>query len=169
LDSASKKHRNRWLVLIAAFKAAQALLFIAIGVGALRLLHKDVSDVLEQLAGHLRFNPEGKLVQIVDFLLDKASLVDDKMLRRISAFVFFYAGVNLTEGIGLYLDKAWAEYFTLAITASFLPLEFYELVHKLTWPRVALLIVNILVLAYLVNLIWSRRRQRMGLRSGKSA
>ena len=29
--------RNRWLILIAAFKFSQALLFIAVGVGAFRL------------------------------------------------------------------------------------------------------------------------------------
>jgi hypothetical protein len=31
-----KDHHNRWLMLIAAFKLGQALLFIAVGVGALR-------------------------------------------------------------------------------------------------------------------------------------
>ena len=50
------RHRNRWLTLIAAFKLSQALLFIAVGVGALRLLHKDVGDLVWQLAEHLRFN-----------------------------------------------------------------------------------------------------------------
>ena len=37
---------NTWLILIAAFKLAQALLFVAIGVGVVGLLHKDVADVL---------------------------------------------------------------------------------------------------------------------------
>jgi hypothetical protein len=49
------KHHNQWLILIAAFKLAQALLFVAIGVGVVRLLHKDVADVLTKAAEHLRF------------------------------------------------------------------------------------------------------------------
>ena len=53
---------NRWLILIAIFKFAQALLFIAIGVGALRLLHKDIGDMLTQLADHLRFNTEPRFI-----------------------------------------------------------------------------------------------------------
>lgn len=152
--SARQKH-NRWLILIALFKLGQALLFIAMGVGALRLLHKDIGDELETLANHLRFNTEPRLI---NFILEKASLVDDKMLRRISAAFFLYAGLDLVEGIGLYLEKAWGEYLTLAITASFLPWEMYEIFRKLTWLRVGLLVINALVLVYLARVIWERQR-----------
>lgn len=149
------KAHNQWLVLIALFKLGQALLFIAIGVGALRLLHKDIGDAIENLARHLRFNPEQRLV---NFVLEKASLVDDKMLRRISAALFLYAAVGLVEGIGLYLEKIWAEFLTLAITASFLPWEIYEIMRKVTWIKVGLLTINVLVLLYLAKLIWERQQ-----------
>jgi uncharacterized membrane protein (DUF2068 family) len=151
------QRHNRWLILIAAFKLAQALLFIALGVGAFRLLHKDVGDVITRLIEHLRFNPESRLV---NFILDKAQLVDDRVLRRIGAVVFIYAGLDLLEGIGLYLEKAWAEYFTLVITASFLPWEIYEICRRLTWIRSALLIANALVFFYLLKLVIERARQR---------
>src|ERR1035438_4602650 len=105
------RSHNQWLILIAVFKLGQALLFVAIGVGALQLLHKDIGDLLARLADHLRFNPESRFV---NFILDKTSLIDDRLLRRIGAVVFFYAGLDLIEGIGLYLEKAWAEYLTLA-------------------------------------------------------
>ncbi|MGD0731939.1 MAG: DUF2127 domain-containing protein [Terracidiphilus sp.] len=153
------RHHNQWLILIAAFKLSQALLFIAIGVGALRLLHKDVGDMLEKLAFHLRFNPESRLV---NFILEKSSLIDDRILRRIGEVVFFYAALDLIEGTGLYLEKAWAEYLTLIITASFLPLEIFEVVRKLTWIRVSLLAVNTLVLVYLLQLVLQRTRLRRG-------
>jgi len=142
-------------MLIALFKVAQALLFIAIGVGALRLLHKDIGDFLSDLADRLRFNPESRLV---NFVLEKASIVDDKMLRRISAAFFLYAALGLTEGIGLYLEKMWAEFFTLALTASFLPWEIYEVIRRQTWVRFGLLAINLLVLLYLAKLIWERQR-----------
>jgi len=148
----SKKH-NRWLILIALFKLGQALLFIAIGVGALRLVGKDIGDALESLANHLRFNTES---QLVNFIIEKASNIDDRMLRRISAVFFLYAGLDLVEGIGLYLEKVWAEFLTLAITASFLPWEIYEVFRRVTWPRVGLLTINVLVLLYLAKVIWER-------------
>lgn len=158
LSAGSRPHRhNQWLVLIAAYKILQALLFIAIGVGALRLLHKDVGDVFAILADHLRFNPEAR---IVHFALEKASLLNDPLLRRIGAAAFCYAALGMAEGIGLYLEKAWGEILTLVITASFLPWEAIEAVHRLTWVRLALLAINILVFFYLVVLVAEQRRHR---------
>jgi uncharacterized membrane protein (DUF2068 family) len=156
----SKPHRhNQWLILIAAYKLMQALLFAAIGVGALRMLHQDVGDLLAQLADHLRFNPESRFV---NFILDKASLLDDPLLRRIGAAAFSYAALGLLEGIGLYLEKVWAEYLTLIITASFLPWEIFEVIHKITCVRVSLLVVNALVLLYLLVLVTRRGRNSDG-------
>jgi uncharacterized membrane protein (DUF2068 family) len=154
LDQASQRH-NKWLILIAAYKFLLALLFIAIGVGALHLLHKDIDDVLAQLASVLRFNPESRFV---NFLADKASLLDDPLLRRIGVLAFCYAGVSAAEGAGLYLEKAWGEYLTLIITASFLPWEIFEIFHRLTWVRVGILVVNFLIFLYLLKLVVSRRQ-----------
>jgi uncharacterized membrane protein (DUF2068 family) len=163
--SAKSRKHNQWLILIALFKLVQALLFIAMGVGALRLLHKDIGDALESFVNHLRFNPESRLV---NFILEKAPLVTDKMLRRISLVLFLYAALDLAEGTGLYLEKAWAEYMTLIITASFLPWELYEVYRRLTWPRVSLLTINALVLLYLAKLIWERQREHSRARAAKS-
>ena len=148
---------NTGLVLIAAYKFLLAMFFVAIGVGALRLLHKDIDDVVSRIASDLRFNPESRFV---NFVLDKASLLDDPMLRRIGLAAFCYAALGILEGIGLYLEKAWGEYLTLIITASFLPFEVHELVRKLTWVRVGLLVVNILVLMYLLKMVVDAGRRK---------
>jgi uncharacterized membrane protein (DUF2068 family) len=153
-----RRHHNRWLVLIAVFKLAQAVLFIAIGLGARHMLHKDVGDELAILADHLRFNPESRLV---NFVLERASLINDPLLRRIGFVAFSYAGLGLAEGIGLYLEKAWGEYMTLIITVSFLPWECIEVARRLTWPRVGLLTANALVFFYLLQLVAERERERV--------
>jgi uncharacterized membrane protein (DUF2068 family) len=154
---------NRWLILIAAFKLAQAALFIAIGVGALRLVGKDVADLLLRLADHLRFNPESKLV---NFVLDRAAFIDDRMLRRIGEVGFIYAALDLAEGTGLYLEKVWGEYMTLIITGSFLPLEVFELFRRITLVRSGLLVINALVFVYLLKIVSERTRER---RDGRGA
>lgn len=156
----ARRHHNRWLLLIAVYKVLQALLFIAIGVGALHMLHRDIADDLATLADHLNFNPESRFV---NFVLDKAALVDDPLLRRIGAAAIAYAGLGLAEGIGLYLEKAWGEYLTLIITASFLPWEVIEIFHRITWFRLSLLVINVLVLGYLTQEVTKRvtaRRMR---------
>jgi uncharacterized membrane protein (DUF2068 family) len=148
---------NRWLILISIFKLAQAILFIAVGVGAMRLLHKDVGDMVTRFAEHMRFNPEQRFV---NFLLEKSSLINDHILRRIGAVVFIYAALDLIEGTGLYLEKTWAEYLTLIITASFLPWELFEIIRKLTWIRGGLLVVNVLVFIYLLKIVTERVKHR---------
>lgn len=156
--SSSLSHpHNRWLVLIACYKCLQALLIAAIGVGALHLLGKDASDELGSLAERLHFNPEGKLV---DFLLEKAEFLNDPLLRRIGITAFIYAGLSLAEGIGLFLEKVWAEYLTLIITASFLPWELIEMIRRLTWVRASLLTINMVVFLYLLKIVTERARQR---------
>jgi uncharacterized membrane protein (DUF2068 family) len=150
----NRKKRNRWLELIALYKLLQAALLVSVAVGALKLLHKDVADMLFNLAMTLRMNTEGR---VVSFLLEKAQLVDDHLLRRISLFLFIYAALGLIEGIGLMLEKVWAEYFTAFLTASFLPLEIFELSHRVTPVRIGLLVLNLAVLAYLVSHLVRRR------------
>ncbi|MDR3739350.1 MAG: DUF2127 domain-containing protein [Terracidiphilus sp.] len=150
-----QKH-NKVLLLIALYKSALALLFAALGLGAFRLLGQDLGDVIGGIREALHFSPESRLIH---FLAEKADLVDDALLRRIGALAFSYAAVSLIEGIGLYFEKAWAEILTLLITASFLPLELFEVWRHVTWLRVGLLVVNTLVLLYMVKALVERRKQ----------
>jgi uncharacterized membrane protein (DUF2068 family) len=150
-----QKH-NKVLILIALYKGALALLFVAVGVGALRLLHQDLGDVVDAIREALHFSPESRLI---NFLADEAELLNDPMLRRIGLFAFCYAAISLAEGIGLYLEKAWAEILTILITASFLPWEIFEVSRRVTWVRVGLLIVNVLVLFYLLKVVAAKRNR----------
>jgi uncharacterized membrane protein (DUF2068 family) len=152
--TATRKHRDRDLLAIGLFKLGKAILFFSIGVGALHLLHKDLGDVVMRLAKELKFDPESRFVTIV---LDKVDLIDAHRLKQISAATFGYSFLALTEGIGLMLEKVWAEYLTLFLTISFLPWEIYELCREPNLFRLSLLIINLVVLAYLV---WLLRKKR---------
>lgn len=164
--TAALPHRhNRWLVLIAGYKFLQALLFVAIGLGASHLIGKDAGDELAALADHLHFNSESRLI---DFLLDKAQLLNDPLLRRIGIAAFSYGALSLAEGIGLYLEKAWGEILTLLITASFLPFELIEVLHRLTLARVGLLAANAVVFFYLLRLVVKRQKEQRTLESSNN-
>ena len=147
---------DRGLLLIGLFKLGKAILFFCIGVGAIHLLHKDLGDELLKLAAALRFDPESRVVSV---LMEKVDLIDAHRLREIGFATFAYSALALTEGIGLMLEKVWAEYLTLFLTVSFLPWELYELARRPNWFRLGLLVINLVVLAYLVWLL-QRKKQR---------
>jgi uncharacterized membrane protein (DUF2068 family) len=156
-ERASGEHlrRDRGLLLIGLFKLGKAILFFALGVGAIHLLHKDIGDEVMRLATALKFDPESRFVAL---LLDKADLIDAHRLKQISLATFGYSALALTEGVGLLLEKVWAEYLTLCLTVSFLPWELYELARQPNWFRLSLLLINLAVLWYLV---WLLRRKRV--------
>src|SRR5215469_1633536 len=152
---APHKHHDRGLLAIGLFKLGKAILFFALGVGAIHLLHKDLGDEILRLAAALKFDPESK---VVTMLLDKVDLIDAHRLKLISLGTFGYSALALTEGIGLMLEKVWAEYLTLILTISFLPWEVYELSRHPNWFRLSLLLINLAVLWYLV---WLLRKKKL--------
>lgn len=146
--------QNRWLELIGLFKIAKGVFFVLIGVGVLRLIHRDLAEMLFKLALALRIDPENHLVSL---LLERADSLTPHRLRWIGAAVFFDAGLDFIEGTGLVLRKTWAEYFTLILTASFLPWEFFEIARHVTITKVCLTILNILVVLYLAYVLKQRQ------------
>ena len=158
-ESVSKPKRHghdRGLLLIGLFKLGKAILFFAIGAGALHFIHKDLGDSIIRLATALRFDPESRLISMA---MAKVDLIDHRRLREISLATFGYSALALTEGIGLMLEKTWAEYLTLSLTISFLPWELYELMRRPSWFRLGLLVINLLVLAYLLWLLRKKKEQ----------
>ena len=150
------KH-DKGLWLIAALKLLKGLSLLAIAIGALHYLHRDMEDTVTNWVNVLRVDPENRYLH---HLIEKLMAVDDRQLRAISAGSFFYSALLFTEGIGLMLEKRWAEYFTIIVTSSFLPLEIYEVFHHFHWGKVALLVVNVAIVAYLVWVVKKNHAQR---------
>ena len=137
----------RGLRFIAAFKLFKGLVLFAAGVGAVKLLHKDLAFEFERWADIFRVDPNNHYIH---HLLESLSILDDRKLRELSVGTFFYSALLLTEGTGLLLGKRWAEFFTIIATSSFIPLEVYELTKRVSWARLVVLLLNIVVVAYLV-------------------
>jgi uncharacterized membrane protein (DUF2068 family) len=136
--------------LIAIFKLLKAVLLIAVGVAALKLLHQDVASVVEHWVAKLGLDP-GQ--QYVDRALQKAANLTPNKIKGLGIGSFIYAGLFLTEGIGLWLLKPWAEWFTVIVTSSLVPVELYEIYRHPSPIKVLVLIINIAVVGYLVHRI----------------
>ncbi len=149
--------QNRWLVLIGFFKLLKGVFFVLIGVGVLRLVHRDLADILFRMALALRIDPENHLVNLV---LERAQSLTPHRLRWIGAAVFGDAALDFIEGTGLILRKTWAEYFTLILTASFLPWELFEIIRHITAVKVGLTILNAFVVIYLAYVLRQRQERQ---------
>ena len=145
---------NRLIRLIALFKLLKAVLLVVLGMSALHLLHKDVASVADHWVKVLGLDPDNRYV---DGALQKvANLTPDK-IRNLGIGSFIYAGLFLTEGIGLWMVKRWAEWFSVIITSSLVPVEVYQIYLRPSPIKILVLILNIAVVAYLVYRIRTER------------
>jgi uncharacterized membrane protein (DUF2068 family) len=144
------------VVLIGLFKLVKAALLIAVGVGAIKFLHKDLASAAMHWAQVLRVDPDSRYVHGI---LVRIFRVTPKQLKELSVGTFFYAGLFLTEGTGLLLQKHWAEYFTIVTTGLFIPLELYELARHFTITKLVVTVVNVGIVWYLVARVRSRSKR----------
>ena len=149
-----KASSNHVLRLIALFKLLKAAVLIAIGVGALKLLHKDVAAVIEHWVEMVGLDPSSHAIDVV---LQKASNISPDKLKELGIGTIIYAGLFLTEGIGLWLGKRWAEWLTVIITASLIPIEIYEIWRQPTAARIVVLLINVAIVGYLLYRIRAHR------------
>ena len=143
----SSKSSSFVLVLIGLFKLFKALLLIALGIGAIKFLHKDVVSTVMHWTQVLRVDPDN---QFVHGMLVRIFRVTPKQLKELSVGTFLYAGLFATEGLGLLRRKRWAEYFTIVTTSGLIPLEIFELARHFTVTRLVVAFVNVLIVWYLV-------------------
>ena len=75
-----------------------------------------------------------------------------------------YAVVEGIEAVGLWYMQRWAEYLTLVVTASLLPLEIYELNVRVSVLKIVAFALNIAVVVYLLY-----AKRLFGIRGGAAA
>ena len=150
------------LRLIAVLKLLKTAALIVIGIGALKLVHADVGGELESLVLKLGLDPGSTLL---NHAIQRACEIPQDKIWSLGAISFMYAGLFLTEGIGLWLAKRWAEWFTAIITGSLIPFELYETLHRPTAIRILVLLLNLAVLAYLIRRIMRKSDSRSSRRT----
>ena len=151
---ARSKH-NRGLILVGLFKLSKATAAVLTGAAVLHLVHRDLGDEMLRLINWLPINPEGRLASS---LLDHADSINSHDLRRLGLLSFVMAGLYLVEGSGLMLEKVWAEYLTVIMTAGAMPWEIYELVRRYSHFKLIVLLLNALVVLYLIYLLQKKRQ-----------
>jgi uncharacterized membrane protein (DUF2068 family) len=157
-----RKSHDRFIRLIALFKFLKAILFVTAALGALGLMQRGIAERAREWATALAFTSGAHLV-------GKAAMYVTGLSReRIGALglvALFYAALFATEGVGLWEEKRWAEYLTVAATGSLIPLEIWETIRHPTLARFATFVVNVAVVVYLIV----RLRRPRGAAGGQTA
>ena len=141
--------------LIAVFKLLKAVLLIAVGIGVLKLVHRNLSEVLAQWVEAVNIDPANRLV---DAALAKAANLQPKHIKELGVGSFLYAGLFLIEGTGLWLGRRWGEWVTIVITGSLLPIEIYEIFRHASTVKFLVLTLNAAILAYLIYMVRTERQ-----------
>ena len=138
---------DRALRFIAAYKFCKAALLVAIGLGSLRLLNPEVAAWADRWAAALALRHDRRLL---GQLIAMVAGLSPHRLEALALGAFTIALLFITEGVGLWMGKRWAEYLTVIATTLFVPVEIFQLVRLVTATRLAALVINLVVVAFLV-------------------
>jgi uncharacterized membrane protein (DUF2068 family) len=142
--------RSSLLPWIVAFKAVKAVALTALGLTLLFGVHRDPVEVVMRIAQAVHLPVTSRLF---DLLVTFAINATRRKELTLAITALGYAVVIAVEGVGLHLRRAWARWFTIGVTGSLIPLEVYEILQRQEPMRVAILVLNVAVVAYL----WRRK------------
>jgi uncharacterized membrane protein (DUF2068 family) len=125
-----------------------------------RAFHEDL-PLLRPIADRIGWNlDDSAIVHTIRTVIEARG----NTLLWLAVGLIVYGGLQLLEGVGLWLLKRWGEYFAVVATSLFIPIEIYELTEKITWLRIAALIINVAAVIYILL-----SKRLFGLRGGHAA
>ncbi len=151
-----KDHASAGLRIVALFEGAKGVLVLLAGFGVLSLIHKNIHQVAVQLVRHFHLNPASHYPEI---FLNTAGKVTDIQIWLIAFAAMLYATIRVIEAFGLWMQRQWAEWFGLLTGAMYVPIELYEVMRGVTWPKVTVLIVNTIIVTYLLFVILKSKKR----------
>lgn len=141
---------------VAFLEAAKGSLVLLAGAGALSFIHHDLQHFADRLVRHLHLNPASHAPRI---FLNFAEHATDSRLAMLAAFAAAYALVRFVEAYGLWRGKTWAEWFAAISGSVYIPFEILNLLRGHLWFSLTALLINIAVVAVMVNALYRGRRK----------
>lgn len=143
------------LRVIALFKFLKAALLIATGYGVHLLLNV---TRLARLYGWVDTLTDSFAQRMLLRALGWVEGLGAARIHIVVGVTLGYLAVVLAEGIGLWMRRAWAEWFTVIATASLIPFEVWELITRSPSRRLAVLVTLLINMAVVWYLVWLLRR-----------
>ncbi len=155
------QRRARYLKMIAIFKISKGFLLLLLGCSLLFLSTRagwvdGVSDWVDREILLGRSKPVAFVLNKMQVLFDNEKVqtaLQSGKLQATALLSLFYCGVLLTEGIGVYLQKRWAEFLMIFATAAFIPLEIRHIWHKPSLAAFLILAANCFIVWFLYRVL----------------
>jgi uncharacterized membrane protein (DUF2068 family) len=132
---------------IAVYKITKVLLLLATAYEVLQLRNASTIAHVYSWAATL---PSGLERDVVHNALVWFSGLSDSRVEALRIVTLAYATIFAIEGVGLWMRRRWAEWLTIVITGSLIPLEIWELSHRPTVGKLIVLVVNVAIVWYLI-------------------
>jgi uncharacterized membrane protein (DUF2068 family) len=140
---------------VALLEAAKGSVVLLAGAGALSFIHHDVQHFAERVIRHLHLDPASDSPRI---FLEFAARATDSRLGTLAAFAAAYSLVRFVEAFGLWKEMRWAEWFAAVSGGLYIPFEIFNLLHGHLWLSLSALVINVAVVAVMVNALYRGRR-----------
>jgi uncharacterized membrane protein (DUF2068 family) len=139
--------KDRLLPWIAAERTLRAVVLVLVGIALIANPHHDWGKTVAKFAGDLGLNPNSNGIEKI---IHKLHAISSDRYAVYGIIALAYGALEAAEGYGLWRRRRWAEYLTvLATSLLFIP-EIWEIAHKASPLKIAALLVNIAVVAYLI-------------------
>ena len=138
---------------IIAFKLIRGVLLLMLAMKVYALVGQDLRPHFDDAVKRLKVDPE---TEFFDRLGDRIDAITPVNVGWAATGTLLYGLLSLSEGVGLALRARWAGLLVVAESGFFVPLETYGLITNPSPTIVAVLILNVAILAYL-----HRNRERL--------
>jgi uncharacterized membrane protein (DUF2068 family) len=158
----SPLQRFGMLRTIALYKLLKTVILLLAAYGEVRL-HD--ATLTARILSWASARPQGLEHDLVTRALVWFSGLSESRVHALRFVTLTYAAVFAVEGIGLWMQRRWAEWLTTIITASLIPLELWEMIHKPSVGAAVVIVANALIVGYLYWHVSTRQRPAPPLRS----
>jgi uncharacterized membrane protein (DUF2068 family) len=152
-DAHDTPRSRRIIRVIAVERVIRGLLLLAGGIYLLAHLGADYGRLAEDIMRDVELDPRQHFLH---HIVTSLHALHAEQLRVAGALALAYGGIEVVEGVGLWLDQLWAEYLTVAVTTLLIPFEIYELVSHPTPFKAGGIVVNVAIVVYLGRLLRQR-------------
>jgi uncharacterized membrane protein (DUF2068 family) len=143
------------LRLVALYEGAKAAIVLVAGFGLLTAIHQGAARLAEELVRQMHLNPaQGYPRVFIDLTRDASNA----QLWLFAAGAFGYAALRSVQAVGLWQQRRWAEWLSVASSGVYVPIELYEIARGYSAIKLTALLANVGIVVYMAYALRASRR-----------